>query len=76
MKKLVMLGAVALLSACPVACINDPTLSDEVPTDWQTTTDTDTDVLTDEEKAKLDELLEESNNTETVTETATSTSVQ
>lgn len=73
MKKLVMLCATVLLSACPVACINDPTTSDDVPTSWET--DTGTSSLSDEEKKILEDAVKEleSTGTETVTDSSTAT---
>lgn len=45
MNKLVMMFVVALLiAACPIACVNDPTLSDETGSFTDADTDTATSV--------------------------------
>lgn len=51
MKKLIALCSAALMTACPVACVNDPTESDEVCTD--TTVEDETSCLEDVESTEV-----------------------
>jgi hypothetical protein len=41
-KNVFMLAVIALMAACPVACVNDPTLDDRTSTETVTSTDVDT----------------------------------